>query len=210
MKMVLSLYRNLPVDEKVNVLTHGAGLVAAFLLTMLLAVFLPVNIKYWGLAIFGAGLITMFFCSTFYHLANKEIRKNRWRILDHISIFILIGCSYTAFILIYLNTPAGIQFLKVHWIIILSGIVFKLIFKTKYEIVSLSLYLFLGWMVVWLKDDLLNNMPSHVLYWLAAGGLAYTVGVYFYVKTRLVWHHAIWHVFVILGGAGHYTALLLS
>jgi len=208
--IVLNLYRNLPVDEKANVLTHGAGLVISVIVTALLAILLPVSIKFWGLTIFGSGLITMFFCSTFYHLANREIRKNRWRILDHISIFILIGCSYTAFILIYFNTPEGIQFLKVHWIIILSGILFKLVFKTKYEIVSLALYLFLGWMVVWLIDDLLVNMPTKVFYWLIAGGLAYTVGVYFYVRTKLAWHHAIWHIFVILGGTGHYIALLIS
>lgn len=208
--MILSLYQNLSLDEKANVLTHGAGLVITAFMTPVILAILPVDIKFWSIAIFGSGLFVMFFCSTFYHLANKEVRKNRWRILDHISIFVLIGCSYTAFIILYLNTIEGWQFLAVHWSVISAGILFKLIFHTKYEIVSLILYLFLGWMVIWLIEDLSLNMPTSVLCWVIAGGLLYTAGVYFYVKTRLAWHHAIWHIFVILGGTGHYVALLIS
>jgi hemolysin III len=204
------LYSHLSLDEKANVITHGFGLVVAICFTPVLLASENVYLPYLGLCVFSFGMIAMFFCSTFYHLANKDVRKNRWRILDHLSIFILIGSTYTPFILFYFHTDAGMQFLLLHWIIILFGIGFKLVFQTKYEIVSLSLYLILGWMVLFIYKDITYNMADSVRYWLLGGGISYTIGVYFYVKTHLAWHHAIWHIFVILGCAFHWIALYLS
>jgi len=205
-----ALYKNLPLDEKANVITHGAGLVLALVFTPVLLYSEAISLKFWGLVTFSFGMVSMFFCSTFYHLANKEIRKNRWRILDHISIFILIGCTYTPFILFYYHTAEGLAFLRLHWSIILFGVIFKLIFKTKFEIVSLALYLILGWMVVFIFKEISSGMSSGVIFWLLAGGMSYTIGVYFYVKTSIQWNHAIWHIFVLLGCSGHYIALFLS
>lgn len=207
---IKDLYKNLPADEKANVITHGLGLILALIFTPILLLSEPLSIRFFGLIVFAFGMISMFFSSTFYHLANKEIRKNRWRIADHISIFILIGCTYTPFILFYYHTEPGIKFLTIHWSIIFFGILFKLIFKTKYEIVSLGLYLVLGWMVVFIFNEISKSMSFPVFFWLIAGGLSYTIGVYFYVRTRIQWHHAIWHIFVMLGCLGHYIALFLS
>ncbi len=207
---IKNVYQDLPLDEKANVLTHGSGLILALLLGPVLLFSEAFSIQFWGLCVFIFGMTFMFFSSTFYHMANKEVIKNKWRIVDHISIFILIGSTYTPFILYYYNTPAGIKFLLLHWIIIFFGILFKLIFKTRFEIVSLALYLILGWMVIFIFDEISKNMPDAVKYWLLGGGLCYTFGVFFYVKTQIQWNHAIWHIFVILGCAGHYVALLQS
>ena len=207
---IKTLYINLPINEKVNVLTHGAGLLLSVLLCPFLLFSENLTAQFLGLCVFTFGLIFMFFSSTFYHLANKDVRKNRWRVVDHISIFFLIGGTYTPFILYYFNTREGYIFLAIHWLIIAGGVLFKLIFKTKYEIVSLALYLVLGWMVLFIYDDISKNMSDAVKFWLMAGGLSYTVGVFFYVKTKIQWNHAIWHVFVMLGSAGHFIALFLS
>jgi hemolysin III len=207
---IKDLYQNLPSDEKANVITHGSGLILTLLFAPFLLVSEPWSIQLVGLTVFVFGMLTMFFSSTFYHLANKEVRKNRWRIADHISIFILIGSTYTPFIFYYYYTEDGLSFLILHWCIIFFGIIFKLIFKTKYEIVSLGLYLILGWMVVFIFKEISYGMSLPVFIWLIAGGLSYTFGVFFYVRTSIPWHHAIWHVFVMLGCFGHYIALLLS
>ncbi|MBK8516464.1 MAG: hemolysin III family protein [Saprospiraceae bacterium] len=124
--------------------------------------------------------------------------------------FFLIGGTYTPFVLYYFNTKEGYAFLLLHWIIIAFGIMFKFIFKTRFEIVSLALYLILGWMVVFVFDEMSRNMPLKVEYWLIAGGLSYTIGVFFYVKTKIPWSHTIWHIFVLMGCAGHFVALFLS
>lgn len=205
-----SLYQKLPLDEKANVLTHGAGLILALLFSPVLLFSQAFSPQFWGLCVFILGMTFMFFSSTFYHLSNIEVLKNAWRIVDHISIFLLIGGTYTPFILYYYYTPDGLKFLLLHWIIIASGILFKLIFKTRFEIVSLALYLVLGWMVVFIYDDISKNMSDIVKYWLIGGGLSYTIGVYFYVRTSIQWNHAIWHIFVLFGCAGHYIALLYS
>jgi hemolysin III len=207
---IKEIYQNLPADEKANVITHGAGLILTILFAPVLLYSESWSMQFIGLAVFIFGMLTMFFCSTFYHLANKEVRKNRWRIADHISIFILIGSTYTPFIFFYYYTHDGLSFLILHWCIIFFGIIFKLIFKTKYEIVSLGLYLILGWMVVFIFKEISSGMSLPVFIWLIAGGLSYTFGVFFYVRTSIQWHHAIWHVFVMLGCIGHYIALLLS
>jgi hemolysin III len=207
---ILSLYSNLSLDEKANVLTHSVGFILALIGTFIIGTKELTPLTFLGIYTFSFGMLFMFFCSSLYHLANKDIRKNRWRILDHISIFILIGSTYTPFILFYLHTPFGLRFLTIHWLIIFFGIIFKLIFKTRYEIVSLALYLILGWMVLFIYNDITANMTSSVLFWLLAGGISYTIGVYFYVKTHLAWHHAIWHIFVILGCMSHWIALFLS
>ncbi|MGB4837525.1 MAG: hemolysin III family protein [Saprospiraceae bacterium] len=207
---LITLYRNLNVDEKANVITHGFGL----LLTLLLSPFLLFNetkpIQFWGLCVFIFGMIFMFLSSTLYHLSNSDTRKIKWRLVDHISIFFLIGGTYTPFVLYYFNTKEGYAFLLLHWIIIAFGIMFKFIFKTRFEIVSLALYLILGWMVVFVFDEMSRNMPLKVEYWLIAGGLSYTIGVFFYVKTKIPWSHTIWHIFVLMGCAGHFVALFLS
>ncbi|MBK7637727.1 MAG: hemolysin III family protein [Saprospiraceae bacterium] len=204
------LYKNLPINEKVNVITHGTGLLLSVLLCPLLLFSENLSLQFLGLCVFTFGLIFMFFSSTFYHLANKDVRKNRWRVVDHISIFFLIGGTYTPFILFYYNTKEGLAFLLLHWMIIAGGVLFKLIFKTKYEIISLVLYLVLGWMILFIYDEISKNMTDAVKFCLMAGGLSYTIGVFFYVKTSIQWNHAIWHILVILGGAGHFIALLLS
>ena len=205
-----SLFFNLPLDEKANVITHGFGLVLAILAApwLLWSEWQPIHLL--GLSVFVFGMVFMFTSSTCYHLANKEVRKNKWRLIDHLSIFILIGSTYTPFILYYYNTQSGMRFLLLHWVIIVFGIVFKLIFKTRFEIVSLTLYLVLGWMVLFIYRDITLNMSDTVNFWLIAGGISYTIGVYFYIKTHLAWHHAIWHIFVIFGCAAHYIALYLS
>lgn len=206
---VRSNFAALSLDEKANVWTHGIGLLLALIgIPFLLMHRMGLDVL--ALSIFLVGMIIMFFSSSVYHLANKDILKNKWRIVDHISIFLLIGSSYTAFILLYYPTPFGLKFLTAHWVIILFGIFFKLIFKTRFEIVSLSLYLCLGWMVIFIYQDVTANMSPIVENWLLAGSAFYTIGVLFYVQTKLAWHHAIWHIFVILGCASHYFALYLS
>ena len=101
----------------------------------------------------------------------------------------------------------GQFFLKALWIAAFVGIIFKLFFTGKYEIVSLSLYLAMGWLVVFRLDALLAYTPSLSLAFLFAGGAAYSIGVIFYVRDHIAFNHPIWHVFVLLGSGFHYLAI---
>lgn len=205
-----SCFAQISAKEQANVLTHAIGLLLVILCCPLLLMSEPVHEPWFGLVIFIIGMTFTYFSSAYYHLHPEGIVKDKWRIVDHISIFILIGSTYTPFILFYYNVPEGNTFLFIHWMIILGGILFKLIFKDKYEVFSLTLYLFLGWMVLLIYDPITANMSEQVKFWLFVGGLNYTIGVIFYVWKKLYYHHAIWHIFVILGSAGHYLALVNS
>ncbi len=200
----------LPAKEQANVLTHIFGLLLVVVFSPSLLFSEPIGTPWFGLLIFTLGMTFTYFSSTYYHLQHQEKIKNKWRILDHISIFILIGSTYTPFILLYYNQPDGHLFLLIHWLIILGGIIFKIVYKDKYEIFSLSLYLLLGWMVLIIYEPITTGMSDIVKFWLFMGGISYTIGVVFYVWKKLYYHHAIWHLFVISGSVGHYLALLNS
>jgi len=198
-------------QEKANVLTHTLGFVLVLVSAPILLISEPIHTAWYGLLIFIFGMAFTYFSSSYYHLQTDNTRsKNYWRIIDHISIFVLIGSTYTPFILFYYNEPNGHTFLFVHWMIIVGGILFKLVYKTKYEIFSLTLYLLLGWMVLIIYEPISADMSNIVKMWLFMGGLSYTTGILFYVWKKLYYHHAIWHIFVILGSLGHYLALVNS
>lgn len=197
-------------QEKANVVTHALGLLLVIVFAPLLLLSEPIHTAWYGLVIFIFGMAFTYFSSSYYHLQTATKSKNYWRIIDHISIFILIGSTYTPFILFHYNEPNGHTFLLVHWMIIVGGILFKLVYKDKYEIFSLTLYLLLGWMVLIIYEPISASMSTEVKMWLFVGGLSYTTGVLFYVWKKLYYHHAIWHIFVILGSFGHYMALVCS
>lgn len=198
----------LPRDEKANFLTHGIALACSLFIVPFVLLGSASGYIFWGNFIFNVGLAFLFFASTFYHRSVNDIHKKRWQIVDHIAIYILIGCTYTSFILQYYNTSSGMQFLGLHWGIIFFGILFKLVFKNKFELISLLLYLVLGWMVIFIYDEITLHMNDKVVFCLIAGGISYTIGVYFYLHSRRLWFHAIWHIFVIIGSAMHMNALI--
>ena len=205
-----SCFKQISAKEQANVTTHAIGLLLVILFCPVLLMSEPLHTPWYGLVIFIIGMVFTYFSSAYFHLQTDTVVRNKWRIVDHISIFILIGSTYTPFILFHYNVPDGHTFLFVHWMIILGGILFKLIFKDKYEIFSLTLYLLLGWMVLLIYDPITEHMTDHVKLWLFVGGLSYTTGVIFYVWEKLYYHHAIWHIFVMLGSIGHYMALVNS
>jgi hemolysin III len=144
-----------------------------------------------------------------YHSRVDVKSKHFWRIVDHISIFLLIGCSYTAYLLIFLKNGVGMNFLKIQWLLIMAGILFKLIFKDRFEYFSLILYLILGWRVIHIFHDVTEKMNFDTKFFLFMGGIAYSIGVVFYAWENLRFNHAIWHLFVLLGSYSHLLALWL-
>jgi len=197
-------------DEKANVITHATGWLLTFVFSPLLILSASNAIQTLAFVVFCTGLLWMFSCSVIYHYVTGTHAKGFWQLMDHISIFILIAVSYTAFIMLYFNTPFGRNFLLVHWLIALAGIGFKLFFGTRFEWISLSFYLVLGWMVTLVFHQITATMPVTVIYLIIAGGLSYTVGVLFFIFDRKYFFHAVWHVFVIGGCASHFAALALS
>lgn len=199
-----------PEEETVNWITHGIGVV----LILIFFPFLLMETMEGGttgliaaVAVFGFGMLLAYSASTLYHYVKDDERKRKLRIWDHIGIFVLIGGSYAPIVCQYTSNETATWFLGVMWTLIAAGSVLKLFFIGKYEIVSVVIYLVLGWMVVFIFQPIRANMPMEIFYWILAGGLAYTVGVVFYKWRSLKYQHGIWHLFVLAGTACHFVAI---
>jgi hemolysin III len=196
--------------ELANTLTHLAGFVIFLSLIpfLLLRGWQPDNrALFWTLPIFAFGLMMVYSSSTLYHFAKTPILKFKLRIWDHISIYFLIGGSYTPLVAKYLSPDYSSIFLLAMWSLIAVGVVFKLFFTGKYDMISTLSYLGLGWMALFIIKPIVANAPTEVLFLILAGGLSYSVGVIFYKWKGLFYHHAIWHVFVLSGSLNHFLAV---
>ncbi len=200
-------------EENVNAITHGLGI----LLSLIAIPFLIVKstesedfVMVWGVSIFSFGMLAVYLSSTVYHSLREPKRKRVANIIDHISIFFLIGGTYTPLILHYVPRETATSFLTVQWLIILAGIIMKLFFTGRYEWISVALYISLGWMLVFVIKPLLHTMPYNILSWIIGGGVCYTLGVIFYVREHKKHAHNIWHLFVLAGTVMHFIAVYKS
>lgn len=199
-----------PLEEKTNIISHAIGLVLSVvaLLLMLLRASESGNVLYIVSAgIFGFSLIALYAASTLYHSAKDPKARSRLRVNDHATIYILIAGTYTPFTLITLNGWVGWTIFGVSWGMAISGVALKLFFTGRYNVLSTLMYVFMGWIIIFAIKPLINNLSSEGLFWLVAGGIAYTTGAVIYSIKKLSFNHAIFHLFVLLGSFCHFTAV---
>lgn len=193
-------------EEWLNTVTHGAGAILACV-GMYLLLKKPsdnVPLAAGSLVIYSLSLIILFSSSTAYHLVAHPAWKKRLRILDHISIYLLIAGTYTPVALITLIDGNGLLICYAVWGIALAGTFLKLFYTGKYEVLSLVLYLFMGWLIIFDIQNLIHLTSVTGLALIAAGGAFYTVGVVFYAVRRIPYNHLIWHFFVLGGAICHW------
>ncbi len=162
-----------------------------------------------GCVVFGAALVVLYSSSTLYHSVGPghARAKSVLRVIDHSAIFLLIAGTYTPFTLVSLWGPWGWALFGVVWGLAVAGITLRLVLRRRPTALFVGLYLAMGWCVVVAAKPLLAAVAPGGIALLVAGGLAYSVGVVFYVWRR-PYHHAIWHAFVLAGSAFHYAAVL--
>jgi len=198
-------------EEIAHAVTHGLGAVLAIAgLTVLVAyaTLYGDSRHIVGSAIFGSTLVLMYTASTLYHSIPLPRARKVLRIIDHTMIFFLIAGSYTPFTLVTLNGRWGWILFGITWGLALAGVVFKVFTAGRFRKLSLAIYLGMGWCAIVAIRPLIETLATGGLVLLVIGGLCYTGGVVFYVRERLRYHHAIWHVFVLAGSAFHYFAVL--
>lgn len=200
-------------EEIANAVTHG---VAAVLSIAGLAILVGFAASFSGSAlvvtavsIFGASMVLLYTSSTLYHSIPYGRAKKVLQVLDHSMIYVLIAGSYTPFCLITLHGWMGITLCSTVWAIAIVGISLQKFLLRRSDWVNCALYLLMGWCVVLVMKPLYYALPAGGLWLLASGGVAYTVGVIFYVWEKLPYSHAIWHVFVFAGTLLQYLAVLL-
>ena len=197
-------------EEKLNILTHGFGLLLSIIVFPFLILKSPYYQGFWKVAsfcIYGLSLIILYAASTFYHAAKKPKLRRRLNIFDHAAIYVLIAGTYTPFCLVVLPPKLGWYMFVFVWLFAITGVVLKLFFTGKFDKLSTVLYLLMGWQVIFVIKPLMQNLSKEGLLYLFFGGVFYTVGAIFYSIKKLKYNHAVFHVFVLLGSLSHFLVI---
>ncbi len=199
-------------EEIFNSISHGIGSIIGIAIMVILIVISAHQHDIWkitGFTIYGISLILLYTMSTLYHSLTNMKAKKFFRIMDHVSIYVLIAGTYTPILLIYLKGIWGWTLLTIIWTLAITGIILKSIFMDKIKKISLFFYLAMGWVIIIAIKPILSALPHGLLIWIAIGGLFYTLGTIFYANHKIPYNHAIWHVFVLLGSLFHTIGLLI-
>lgn len=197
-------------EELLNVLTHGAGAVAALAGAAVLIVLAAVRGSVWevvGISVFATSLVALYSASTLFHAVRDARLKARLKLLDHAAIYLLIAGTYTPFMIVELRGGWGWSLFGVIWGLAVVGTALKLCFLGRFPRISTLVYVAMGWLGLIAAGPLVRALDAGTLGWLLAGGIAYTAGTPFYHGRRLPYSHAIWHVFVVVGSVCHGIAV---
>ena len=197
-------------EEIANSLSHGLGLLAAIAVCPILisTANQQGTAAIVGSSVFATTMVMVYFTSTLYHALRRGRAKRVARVLDHAAIFLLIAGTYTPFTLGVLSGAWGWTLFGLVWVLAIAGVALKTFGGLKYPRLETSLYVAMGWLILIAIKPLWLQMDPWGLFWLAAGGAAYTTGLAFYAAQRLRYAHLVWHLFVIGGTACHVVAVV--
>lgn len=194
-------------DGVVHVLGLVFGVAAATALIVLTGIFATWS-EIISVSVYAAGLLAMLGLSAAYNLWPVSPRKWILRRFDHSAIYILIAATYTPIFSAMKDSVLAIALLVGVWCVAIAGVVIKLRYPGRFDRLAVGLYLALGWSGMIAYDTVVHTLPMMTLFFIGLGGVLYTLGVVFHAWQRLRFQNAIWHGFVLLGAACHYTAVL--
>ena len=199
-------------EEIANGATHGIGVglaVAALVILTVFAVLANDGHKLASAIVLGVSLILAYTTSTLYHSVPHPKAKHLFKVLDHCSIYVLIAGTYTPFCLVTLREANGWWLFGIVWGVAVVGIAMEAFWTYRPRWLSALVYLAMGWLIVVSFGPLAERLEPGGLWLLVTGGLAYTIGVVFYVLERIKYMHAVWHLWVLAGSVFHFLAVLL-
>ncbi len=194
-------------EERWNAITHGLGCVLAIPATVLLMLKAQTTLEMVSYIIFGVSMMLLFLCSTLYH--SVPVHKTFFKKLDHSAIFVLIAGTYTPIALIGIGGRLGWTILGIEWGLTIIGVILKQFFVHRFKMLSLAVYIGMGWLVIFAYEPVYQAIGSGGFFWLLLGGILYSAGTYFYKNERIPYNHAIWHLFVLAGCAAMFFSIYL-
>lgn len=198
-------------EEVANAVLHGVGAASSIAGLAVLVHLAAREGDAWRMvatSVYGTSLVLLYLASTLYHAFPWPGPKRVFEILDHAAIYVLIAGTYTPFAIVTLRGPWGWSILGVVWGLAVAGVVVQVVFPGRLRGLMTGVYVAMGWLVIVAFKPLFASLSPTGLAWLAAGGVAYTAGVWFYARKRFRFSHAVWHVFVLAGSAFHFIAIL--
>lgn len=198
-------------EEAANTISHAIGLIAAIAATpfmVIRAVKLGDPAFVVGVSIFCGTMIVLYLASSIYHMLPHGRAKRVCKDIDHSAIYLLIAGTYTPFTLGALSGPWGWTLLGIVWTLAAFGVLLKSLRKLNHPVLSVGLYLIMGWIILVAMHPLTREVPAAGIAWLAAGGASYTLGIVFYVlDARFKFAHFVWHLFVLGGTFCHFVSV---
>lgn len=197
-------------EEIAHGITHGIGTglaIAGLTLLIVLGVNQGDVRHVVAFSIYGTTLVLLYLASTLYHSLQFESLRHPLKVIDHSGIYLLIAGTYTPFMVLGVGTRAAYIVLGIVWALAIIGIVFKIFFVNRFMIASTAGYLVMGWLSIFVWNQLVATMPPTAVWLLVAGGVSYSAGVIFFVMEKMPYNHAIWHLFVLGGSFCHFFAM---
>lgn len=201
-------------EEVANTISHGVMSLLALCALPFAAVWAYLHdpqpvLACVSVSIFVISLFLMFLASTLYHSMNPASKhKAVFHILDHIFIYVAIAGSYTPIALSVIGGWQGVLIAVLQWAMVLFGIFYKSLSRRSLPAVSLTIYLVMGWTILFFLPLFLRNASTQLLWLIAAGGLFYTLGAWFYARKGFRYHHLVWHLLINLGVACHFAGIV--
>ncbi len=198
-------------EEIASALTHGVAAAAALAGGAVLITLAALYGDGWQLSaaiVFGITLLLLYVASTLYHAIQHPVTKGRLKIFDHCAIYLLIAGTYTPFTLIGLRETVGWWLFGTIWALAFFGVIFKLFYTGRFQLISTIVYIAMGWLIVIAAKPAMKALDPWTFGWLLGGGVAYTLGTFFYHRPKMPYSHAVWHMFVIAGSVCHYIAVM--
>ena len=198
-----------PLEETINIVSHALGLILSivgFVLLMIQGVSQGLThvVAY---VIYGSSMVVLYTASTIYHRSKTPSLRVKLRVIDHAAIYVLIAGTYTPFMLLAIPGTLGYSILAAAWSMAVVGIVIKIFYTGHFEVLSTLLYIAMGWAIVFAIKPMAASLAPEGLFWLMAGGVAYTVGAILYAIKKIPFNHAIFHLFVLLGSICHFISV---
>jgi hemolysin III len=200
-----------PEEEWANIVIHVLGILFGIIAVPFLITFAAKNEdsgRILSVGIYGLCFLMVFICSTLYHSLKKVKLKLLCKKFDHISIYFLIAGTYTPIIRYYLYDTTGIVLLTILWFMVFCGVLIETFLSKRSNIFSVVFYLTMGLIFLFVPGHFFSSMPPEIIILVLAGVILYCFGVIFYLWQKWKYHHAIWHLFVLIAGICHYTAML--
>ncbi len=197
-------------EELFNVISHLTGLILSIAALALLVTFASIYGTVWHIvsfSIFGSSLVILYLASTVYHAARSRAWRRKLNVFDHAAIYVLIAGTYTPFCLVTLNGPMGWVLFGIVWGLALVGIILKIFFTGRFNLLSTISYVLIGWVVLIAIKPLIENLDAGGLWLLVLGGISYSVGAVFYAVDKIRFNHAIFHVWVLIGSILHFLSV---
>lgn len=206
-------YRQLRKGEEIaNSITHGIGALLSIVAFVILIIVAGRHGDIWYLvsfSIYGSTLVLLYLSSTLYHSFTNPRIKNLFARFDHVSIFLLIAGTYTPILLTSIRGVWVWTLFGIIWSVALVGSIIRSIYLYRFRKLMVAVYVLMGWMAILAGKQIYLNLPSISLIFLILGGIAYSVGVIFYMWRKLPYSHGIWHLFVLAGSVLHFFAIYL-